>query len=86
MSRRSRKRQRGRSKAGIERINGPHRFDTYGEYSRVAGCVKKVRYETEDAAIAAAIRVSCNCGHPMRPYRCDRCHGWHISSKVGGRV
>ncbi len=71
-----------RSRPGIEKSGGPHRFDSYGEFQRVAGCTRKVRFATEDEAIGAAIRVSCNSGRPMRTYRCDRCGGYHLTSQV----
>ncbi len=70
-----------RSRSDIGAVDGPHRFDTYGEYVRVNSCTKKIRYATEDEAIGAAIRVSCRSGRPMRTYRCDRCRGWHITGK-----
>ena len=37
---------------------------------------RKRRYDPRDAATKAHRRA----GWRVRPYRCDRCHGWHVTN------
>ena len=39
----------------------------------------KNRYPSERVAIRSALRSSRRGGTPLRVYRCDRCHGWHLT-------
>jgi hypothetical protein len=46
--------------------------------TRLSICVKKVRYPSrEDAAMAAA-----QAQLPLRPYHCDRCWQFHLTSRI----
>lgn len=44
-----------------------------------SGCRTKSVYETEDSAIAAALRLSVDLG-PRNIYHCPDCGKWHITS------
>lgn len=43
-------------------------------------CQKKARYQSEQDAIAAALRADV----PLRPYRCDLCRKYHLTSRTKG--
>jgi len=43
-------------------------------------CQKKTRYQTEQDAIAAARRADV----PLRPYRCELCRKYHLTSRTKG--
>lgn len=46
--------------------------------TRLSICQKKARYASrEDAAMAAA-----KADFPLRPYRCDRCWQFHLTSRI----
>ena len=49
--------------------------------TRLSVCARKVRHASEPAARAAAIAV----GLPLRPYRCDRCRSFHLTSRTKGK-
>lgn len=49
--------------------------------TRLSICAKKVRYATEDEAIAAALAATIE----LRPYRCDRCRRFHLTSRTKGK-
>lgn len=51
--------------------------------SRLATCIKKRRHNTREAAI----EWSESQGYSdMRPYQCNQCHFWHMSSKPKKKV
>ncbi len=43
-------------------------------------CQRKARYETE----ADALRVAEKAPFPLRPYRCDLCRCYHLTSRTKG--
>ncbi len=49
--------------------------------TRLAICRKKKRFASEADAIAAAQSASID----LRPYRCDRCHRYHLTSRTKGK-
>ena len=44
-------------------------------------CQAKQRYPDRAAADVVAARHD----HAVRAYRCDRCHGWHLTSRLKGK-
>ena len=46
--------------------------------TRLSICIKKVRYLSEQDALAIAQRVKL----PLRPYRCERCQQFHLTSRT----
>ena len=49
--------------------------------TRLSICRKKKRYASEADAIAAAQTASVD----LRPYSCDRCHRYHLTSRTRGK-
>jgi hypothetical protein len=49
--------------------------------TRLSICRKKARYASEQDALLAASRAP----FPLHPYRCDRCHQMHLTSRTKGR-
>jgi len=49
--------------------------------TKLSICVKKARYLSEQDALLAARRA----GLPLRPYRCDRCRRFHLTSRTKGK-
>jgi hypothetical protein len=49
--------------------------------TRLSICAKKKRYGSEEEALSAAHRAD----FPLRPYRCDRCHQVHLTSRTKGK-
>ncbi|MEH6716495.1 hypothetical protein [Parasphingorhabdus flavimaris] len=49
--------------------------------TRLSICRKKKRYASEADAIAAAQTASID----LRPYSCDRCHRYHLTSRTRGK-
>ncbi|UAK24692.1 hypothetical protein [Sphingomonas nostoxanthinifaciens] len=49
--------------------------------TKLSTCARKVRYPTEPAALAIALAASV----PLRPYRCDRCGQYHLTSRTRGK-
>lgn len=43
-------------------------------------CARKRRYKTEQDAIDAALRADIS----LRPYRCQLCREWHLTSRTKG--
>jgi hypothetical protein len=43
-------------------------------------CQKKVRYKTEQEAVTVALRAEV----PLRPYRCELCREYHLTSRTKG--
>ena len=48
--------------------------------TRPAICHRKRRYETENEAIAAALKSEVT----LRPYRCNLCRQYHLTSRTKG--
>jgi hypothetical protein len=49
--------------------------------TRLSICIRKARYATRHEALAFAERV----GLPLKPYRCDRCAKFHLTSRTKGK-
>ncbi len=49
--------------------------------TRLSICRRKARYASEQEALLAAGRA----GIELRPYRCDRCHQFHLTSRTKGK-
>lgn len=49
--------------------------------TKLSVCTKKARYRSEQDALFAAERA----GLPLRPYRCDRCWQFHLTSRTKGK-
>jgi hypothetical protein len=49
--------------------------------TRLSICQRKVRYGSGEEALAAAERS----GLQLRPYRCDRCWQFHLTSRTKGK-
>jgi hypothetical protein len=49
--------------------------------TRLSICTKKIRYASEADALLIA-QYAC---YPLRPYRCDRCQQFHLTSRTKGK-
>ncbi len=49
--------------------------------TRLSICKRKTRYPTEQDAIAVAREAPFE----LRPYRCDRCRQFHLTSRTKGK-
>jgi hypothetical protein len=49
--------------------------------TRLSICAKKRRFPSETDAATAARTADI----PLRPYRCDRCHLYHLTSRTKGK-
>jgi hypothetical protein len=49
--------------------------------TRLSICAKKARFPTARDALLAAERATI----PLRPYRCDRCRRFHLTSRTKGK-
>ncbi|HMI40303.1 MAG TPA: hypothetical protein VK485_03605 [Sphingomicrobium sp.] len=49
--------------------------------TRLSICLKKARYPSEQDALLVAQRA----GVTLRPYRCDRCRKFHLTSRTKGK-
>ena len=49
--------------------------------TRLSICRKKARFASE----AAALEVVFAAEYPLRPYRCDRCGQFHLTSRTKGK-
>ena len=49
--------------------------------TRLSICQKKARFPSAEAAWAIAERSPL----PLRPYRCDRCRKFHLTSRTKGK-
>jgi hypothetical protein len=49
--------------------------------TRLSICNKKARYAFRDDAVLAAVKAD----FPLRPYRCDRCWQFHLTSRIKAR-
>lgn len=49
--------------------------------TRLSICQKKVRYRTQADALAAVFGATIT----LRPYRCDRCGQFHLTSRTKGK-
>ena len=49
--------------------------------TKLSVCNRKARYSSEQEALLAAERS----GLTLRPYRCDRCWHYHLTSRTKGK-
>jgi hypothetical protein len=49
--------------------------------TRLSICIRKARYPSEQEALLAAGRTSLL----LRPYLCDRCRQFHLTSRTKGK-
>ena len=49
--------------------------------TRLSICQKKARFQSAHDAILIAERSAV----PLRPYRCDRCRKFHLTSRTNGK-
>ena len=49
--------------------------------TRQSICIKKARYASE----AGALAVAAGADFPLRPYRCERCWQFHLTSRTKGK-
>lgn len=49
--------------------------------TKLSTCLKKTHFRTEHDALAVAL----SAGVPLRPYRCDRCRKYHLTSRTKGK-
>jgi hypothetical protein len=49
--------------------------------TRLSICARKQRFATEAEAIAATLAATIT----LRPYRCDRCGRYHLTSRTKGK-
>jgi hypothetical protein len=49
--------------------------------TKASTCNRKARFACEAEALAAMQRS----GLPLRPYRCDRCRQFHLTSRTKGK-
>lgn len=49
--------------------------------TRMSICAKKARFRTEEEALI----VVQHADYPLRPYRCDRCRQFHLTSRTKGK-
>ena len=49
--------------------------------TRLSVCQRKQRFASERAAVDAALAATID----LRPYRCDRCNAYHLTSRLKGK-
>ncbi len=49
--------------------------------TKLSTCLRKSSFTSPDDAIAAA----AGSPFPLRPYRCDRCGAYHLTSRTKGK-
>lgn len=49
--------------------------------TRLSVCNRKVRYGSPEDAMQAAQQANL----PLRPYRCERCRQFHLTSRTKGK-
>jgi predicted adenine nucleotide alpha hydrolase (AANH) superfamily ATPase len=49
--------------------------------TRLSICLKKARYRSYEDALAAVRGADI----PLRPYRCERCWQYHLTSRIKGK-
>jgi hypothetical protein len=49
--------------------------------TKLSTCIRKTRFRSEPEALIVAL----NAGVPLRPYRCDRCRRFHLTSRTKGK-
>lgn len=49
--------------------------------TKLSVCRRKARYLSEAEALAVALRADI----ALRPYRCDRCTRYHLTSRTKGK-
>jgi hypothetical protein len=55
--------------------------DGAGMRTRLSVCARKIRFASEEAALAWARGLDL----PLRPYQCDRCRRFHLTSRTKGK-
>jgi endogenous inhibitor of DNA gyrase (YacG/DUF329 family) len=53
--------------------------------TRLSICQRKRRYASEAEAVTAAIAVAGAADLDLRPYACDRCGHFHLTSRLKGK-
>lgn len=49
--------------------------------TRLSICQRKRRFDSEEAAVLAALAADID----LRPYACDRCGRFHLTSRLKGK-
>lgn len=49
--------------------------------TKLSVCARKLRFASE----AEALLVVARADYPLRPYRCDRCGGLHLTGRTKGK-
>ncbi|GGB63875.1 hypothetical protein [Blastomonas aquatica] len=49
--------------------------------TRLSICQRKQRFDSEEAAVLAALAADID----LRPYACDRCGRFHLTSRLKGK-
>ncbi|MGI4732026.1 MAG: hypothetical protein ACRYFW_09785 [Janthinobacterium lividum] len=49
--------------------------------TKLSVCARKRRFDSAPAALGAAAAMNL----PLRPYRCDRCRLFHLTSRTKGK-
>lgn len=49
--------------------------------TRLSICARKAHFRSEDEALIVAGQAD----YPLRPYRCDRCRQFHLTSRTRGK-
>jgi hypothetical protein len=60
-------------------LGGPRR--TEAMRTKASICARKQRFSSSQAAVEAIARS----GLVLRPYRCDRCQQYHLTSRTKGK-
>ncbi len=84
--RRQKKRQKERRKVAKQRdrlVGSIRKSSSASDWEKYVceSCIKKIRYSTEDAAIAACVRSASRLGCSWRWYHCAECGGWHVTHR-----
>jgi hypothetical protein len=57
-----------------------HGWDATHMMREAGTCNRKQRYRSRTHAKSAARWVKANLGNRQRPYHCDICYGWHLTT------
>lgn len=71
----------GEQKLARKREEAKIRLELDGFNPRDRGCRSKKTYPTEHAARVAARRHKNRWSMELRPYKCQYCHGWHLTKQ-----
>lgn len=85
MERESRKRNNEKRKRGRRKRlrNIREAEERYGK-TAVGACGRKIRYNSESAALHAARTCKAKYGGSLVPYRCPYCGQWHLTTDASG--